>query len=205
MNIIILKKGYIFMLNLIWCSMLLIGIIYGIISGNGSNVSNGIIDSATQAIELCITMAGVMGMWCGVMKIAEKSGLLDSITKKIQPMLKILFKDIPKGNPAWDYISLNIVANLLGLGWAATPAGLNAMGELGKINNYKENATDDMCTFLVINISSLQLIPVNIIAYRSSYGSVNPAKITGPAILATLISSVTAIIFCIIIRRVRKK
>jgi spore maturation protein A len=114
-------------------------------------------------------------------------------------MLRFLFPDVPEESKANDYIASNMLANILGLGWAATPFGLKAMTELQKINvaqgGKKEVASRAMCTFLIINVSSLQLIPVNIIAYRSQYGAVNPAEIVGPAIVATLVSTVAAVVF----------
>lgn len=183
------------MLNYIWAFMILVGILYGSITGNISAVGNGILDSAKEAVSLCITMLGVMALWTGIMEIANESGLIKAATNRIIPLIRGLFPGIPSGHKAWNYISLNIIANVLGLGWAATPAGLKAMEELQRINR-SDVASDEMCTFLIINISSLQLIPVNIIAYRSQYGSVNPAAIVAPAILATLVSTLAAIIYC---------
>lgn len=183
------------MLNYIWAFMILVGILYGSITGNISAVGNGILDSAKEAVSLCITMVGVMALWTGVMEIANESGLIRAATNRIIPLIRGLFPEIPKGHKAWNYISLNIIANVLGLGWAATPAGLKAMEELQSINK-SDVASDAMCTFLIINISSLQLIPVNIIAYRSQYGSVNPAAIVAPSILATLVSTLIAVVYC---------
>lgn len=212
------------MLNYIWAFMILIGIAYGAFCGNMAEISGGVIDSAKEAVELCITMLGIVGFWTGLMEVAKESGLVDGLTKLLTPVLKFLFPRIPKEHKAFQYISVNFIANILGLGWAATPAGLKAMEELavlererkkskndqlqGKIYNYKNGhsirqkdthpgiASNEMCIFLIMNISSLQLIPVNIIAYRSQYGSRNPAVIIVPAIIATLISTLTAVIFC---------
>lgn len=199
------------MLNYIWGFMILVGILYGSLTGNIAAVGNGILDSAKEAVSLCITMLGVMALWTGIMEVANDSGIIKAATKKIIPVIRGLFPGIPQNHKAWEYISLNIIANILGLGWAATPAGLKAMEELQKINvedckgRYKSgwqekssSASNAMCTFLVLNISSLQLIPVNIIAYRSQYGSVNPAVIVAPAILATGISTFVAVMYCII-------
>lgn len=183
------------MLNYIWAFMILVGILYGSITGNISAVGNSILDSAKEAVSLCITMLGVMALWTGIMEIANASGLIKAATNRIIPIIRGMFPGIPQGHKAWNYISMNIIANVLGLGWAATPAGLKAMEELQSLNN-SDVASDEMCTFLIINISSLQLIPVNIIAYRSQYGSVNPAAIVAPAILATLISTLTAVVYC---------
>ena len=217
------------MLNYIWAFMILIGIVYGAFSGHMADISGGILDSAREAVELCITMLGIVGFWTGLMEVAKESGLVGGLTRLLTPVLRFLFPRIPKEHKAFQYISVNFIANILGLGWAATPAGLKAMEELAalkregeknkngqlqdKICNYKnchgikqkgdeqkdthlDIASNEMCIFLIMNISSLQLIPVNIIAYRSQYGSRNPAVIIVPAILATLISTLTAVIFC---------
>jgi len=141
------------------------------------------------------------------MEIAKEAGLIQRMTKGISPFLDFMFPQIPKKHPAREYIATNIIANILGLGWACTPAGLKAMEELAKLeeqrgtpgyagNQRERVASREMCTFLILNISSLQLIPVNMIAYRSQYGSVNPSVIIGPAIIATLISTITAVIYC---------
>lgn len=188
------------MLNYIWAVMILLGVIYAAFTGQMSAVTNAALDSAGEAISLCITMAGVMALWMGLMEIAQKAGIIEKMTKGISPFLNLMFPRIPKNHPARGYIATNVIANVLGLGWACTPAGLKAMEALSRLEeergNRKGAASNEMCTFLIINISSLQLIPVNMIAYRSQYGSVNPAVIIAPAILATLISTMTAIIYC---------
>ncbi len=201
------------MLNYIWAIMILIGVVYAACTGNMDAVTNGALDSAGEAISLCITMAGVMALWMGLMEIAQRAGLVDKMTKGISPFLNFMFPRIPQNHPARGYIATNIIANVLGLGWACTPAGLKAMEELAKLEEERGNeaycdkntirkggqeriASNEMCTFLILNISSLQLIPVNMIAYRSQYGSANPAVIIAPAIMATLFSTVVAIIYC---------
>ena len=189
------------MLNAIWAGMIVLGILYGAFTGNLEAVSNAALESAGEAVDLCITMCGIMGLWTGLMKIAQQAGLIAALTRGISPFVSFLFPRIPKNHPARESISTNIVANVLGLGWAATPAGLKAMEELRGLQNGKKKSRDgvaskEMCTFLILNISSLQLIPVNIIAYRSQYGSGNPAAIVGPGMVATIASTVAAIIFC---------
>ncbi len=201
------------MLNYIWGSMILIGIVYGSLTGHMAEVTNAALDSSREAVNLCITMIGVMAFWMGLMEIAEKAGLIDKWTKAISPFVSFMFPNIPKGHMARKYISTNIIANVLGLGWACTPAGLKAMEELAKLEAERGNpaylddgkgivgkreriASNEMCTFLILNISSLQLIPVNMIAYRQQYGSVNPAGIIGPAIVATFVSTLTAVVYC---------
>lgn len=202
------------MLNYIWGFMVIVGIIYGSMTGNIVEVSNSILDSAKEAISLCITMLGVMAMWTGIMEIGAESGLIEVLSRKIMPVIKRLFPEIPEKNKAWDYISLNLIANFLGLGWAATPAGLKAMEELQKLNvsnckerygsnweKMSEGASNAMCTFIIMNISSIQLVPLSMIAYRSEYGSVNPNAVAMPAILATFSSMISGIIYCMIRNR----
>lgn len=192
------------MINYIWGLMIVIGIVYGIITGNIKEVSLASINSSKEAITLCITMLGVMSLWMGIMEVACKSGIVSSMTKVIMPLLKILFPDIPKGHIVNEYICSNFIMNFLGIAWAATPVGLKAMKELSKLNKQSEIASSSMCTFLIINVSSLQLIPINILAYRSQYGSINPGKILGVSIIATIISTLAAVIFAITARRFRK-
>lgn len=195
------------MLNKLWGFMILIGISFGIITGEVEALSNAAIDSAGEAVSLAITMLGIMAMWTGLIEITRRSGLLNTLTQKLNPLLKFLFPRIPKKHIVNEYIAANIIANLLGLGWAATPMGLKAMKELAALerertgNENVTKASDEMCTFLIINISSLQLIPVNIIAYRSQYGSVNPAAVVLPGLIATTVSTIVAIIFCRIMCR----
>ncbi|MBO4981875.1 MAG: nucleoside recognition protein [Lachnospiraceae bacterium] len=201
------------MLNNIWAFMILLGVIYGACTGHMSQVTNGALDSAGEAVSLCITMAGVMALWMGLMEIAREAGIMQKMTKGIDPFLKFMFPKIPKDHPAREYIATNIIANILGLGWACTPAGLKAMEELAKLEEERGNpayltqegkgrlgrdraASSEMCNFLILNISSLQLIPVNMIAYRSQYGSADPAVIIAPAIIATCISTLVAVVYC---------
>ena len=195
------------MLNYIWAFMMMIGITYSVITGNVEAVSNGFLTSAKEAVTMCVTMLGVLSFWMGIMEIGKKAGIFRHLTRIVGPLVDFLFPDIPKEHKSREYITSNMIANILGLGWAATPPGLKAMEELAGLEKergnigFSENASDEMCTFLVINISSLQLIPVNIIAYRSQYGSVNPTTIVGPAIVATFVSTVVGIVFCKIMQK----
>jgi spore maturation protein A len=182
-------------MNYLWGGMILVGVIYGALTGNLDAVTEQALSSAKEAVNLCITMAGVMAFWVGIMQIAERAGLIERAAGRLDPVIRFLFPSVPRESAARTHIATNMVANILGLGWAATPAGLAAMKELRKLEADEERATDAMCDFLILNISSLQLIPVNIIAYRSQYGSVNPAAIVGPAILATMVSTGVAILF----------
>lgn len=190
--------------------MLLVGIIYGAWSGNISEVSTAVLDSSVQAVELVISMAGVVALWCGLMEIADNAGIVKLLSKGLRPVVLWLFPGLRReeGEKAVEYITLNFIMNMLGTGWSATGPGLMAMEELNRLKCSDsqvnvDTASDEMCTFLVMNISSLQLIPVNIIAYRRAYGSVEPAKIVIPALIATSISTVAAVIFCKIICKCR--
>ena len=206
------------MLNTIWAAMILLAVIYAACSGNMSAVTNAALDSAGEAISLCLTMAGVVALWMGLMEIAQQAGLIRKLTRGISPFLKFMFPRIPEKHPAREYIATNVIANVLGLGWACTPAGLKAMEELAKLEVERGNpeylsdggagkrdvvfgkkertASKEMCNFLILNISSLQLIPVNMIVYRQQYGSVNPTAVIAPAIVATFISTAVAVVYC---------
>lgn len=210
------------MLNYIWAFMIIIGIMVAAFTGQMEPVSAGILDSSKEAINLCIVMFGVVGMWTGVMKIAEQTGLVRQMTRLLMPVLRLLFPRIADNEEVMGYIAANIIANLLGLGWAATPTGLKAMkalkkiheeecqenktssmtddsdnGQKGRVNRNlnPDAASDEMCLFMVINISSLQLIPINMIAYRSQYGSVHPGAIIVPGLIATSVSTLVGILY----------
>lgn len=183
------------MLNILWVIMIAGGIFFAAFHGTMGQITESFISSSTEAVNLCIFMLGVIGVWNGMMEIAVKSGLMKKIAKTMYPFIHWLFPDIPPRHKANEYIAANMAANILGLGWAATPAGLKAMQELQKLEEGGGRASDMMCAFLVLNISSLQLVPINMIAYRSQYGSVNPAAVVLPAICATMISTMAGIAF----------
>lgn len=192
-------------MNGLWAGMMLVAVVYGAFYGTLPDITQAALDSAKEAVTLSMTMLGILAFWMGLMQIGTASGLVERLTKGVEPLLRRLFPRIPADHPAMGQIALNCIANMLGLGWAATPAGMKAMEELSKLEEIRRErgagvpagtASDEMCTFLVLNISSLQLVPVNIIAYRSQYGSVNPAAVTGPAIVATLVSTGAAVMFC---------
>ena len=218
-------------MNYLWGGMILVGIIYGTASGNLKDVTEAAVNSSKEAVSLCIAMAGVTAMWVGIMRIAENSGLIQRMVQRMNPLLDFLFPEIPKEDGARKHIAMNMIANLLGLGWAATPAGLQAMESLSRLEEERRmeekvfqdgkeggtgiekrgkyqavppgTASNEMCTFLILNISSLQLIPINIIAYRTQYGSENPTAIVGPAMVATAVSTGVAVIYCKIKNRRR--
>ena len=191
------------MLNILWVIMIAGGIFFAAFHGTMGQITESFISSSTEAVNLCIFMLGVIGVWNGMMEIAVKSGLMKKIAKTMYPFIHWLFPDIPPRHTANEYIAANMAANILGLGWAATPAGLKAMRELQKLEEGGGRASDMMCAFLVLNISSLQLVPINMIAYRSQYGSVNPAAVVLPAICATMISTIAGIVFIKIIEITR--
>ena len=191
-------------------------------------VTDGAIQASKEAVTLCITMLCVMTLWTGVLEIGHRSGLVDQLAGRMGPILTFLFPRLDPDGKARKQISVNVTANILGLGWAATPAGLKAMEELKKVEEERRKggaagqkdtpgqedtagqraaarqagtASNEMCTFLIINISSLQLIPMNMIVYRSQYGTVNPTAIAGPALAAAFISTVVAVIFCRVMDR----
>ena len=189
------------MLNYLWAGMILIGVCYGAITGNIAAVGNGALESAREAVSLCITMLGAVAFWVGLMEIAEKAGLIEKWKRGLMPLLRFLFPRLDMEGEAAGYIATNIIANILGLGWACTPAGLKAMEALEQVEKKRlgveklTRASKEMCTFLIVNISSLQLIPVNMIVYRTQYGSVAPTSIIAPAIVATTIGTVAGIAF----------
>lgn len=182
------------MLNAIWGFFVIGGILAGAFLGRMDLVTRAVIGGGKSAMELAFTMAGVVAVWSGILKIAERGGMIDSLADKLAPLMDFLFPSVPRGHRARQYIAANFAANFLGLGWAATPAGLMAMKELQKLNRGGEGrATGAMCMFLTVNMSSLQLVTVNILAYRAEYGSAAPAEIVGVGIAATLVTTLVGV------------
>ena len=188
------------MLNWIWAGMIVLGIVFSAFTGRLGELSSVLTDSAKEAVSLCITMAAVLSMWSGFMEVAKDAGLLKVLALRMRGLIRFLFPSVSDEDIIED-ISTNFIANVFGLGNAALPAGIRAMKGLQRINPDKTLASVDMCTFLIINMSSIQLLPINLIAYRSQYGSVNPAAIVAPAILATFISSVIVTGFAVLMGR----
>ncbi|MCD8084191.1 MAG: nucleoside recognition protein [Clostridiales bacterium] len=186
------------MLNHLWSLMLLSGILWGTLNGTLAATTQGLIDAASEAVSLSLAMLGIMSFWCGILEIGNQAGLIDWLAERLGGILDFLFPGLEPGHPARKPIAVNIVANMLGLGMAATPAGLEAMQ---KLSDGSDTATDSMCTFLILNVSSLQLIPVSMIAFRSRYGSTNPSAVLGPALAATVCSTAAAVLFCQIMNR----
>lgn len=184
------------MLNYLWSFMILSGMLWAAVCGNLDAVTQGLFDSAKEAVTLGLTMLGIMSFWCGILEVGNRAGVLDGLSERMTPVLDFLFPELDKGHPALKSIAVNMTANMLGLGMAATPAGLEAMRHLEADMNPPGRATDAMCTFLILNISSLQLVPITIVAYRSQYGAAAPMAVVGPALAATACSTLAAVVFC---------
>lgn len=181
------------MLNILWPVFIIISFAYAIIMGNAQEVNKSIFDSAGSAVELCITFLGTMCLWNGIMKIVQETSLMNKLTKLLKPIISFLFPELKKGSPAREKISMNIIANILGLGNAATPLGIKAMSELQKENKKKDTLSNSMVMFIVLNTASLQLIPTTVIAIRTSLGSENPSSVIVPVWIATMIAAITAV------------
>ena len=189
------------MINIIWFLILSLGIIVGIITGKGEIVSKAVVSSTTGAVELVMGLVGMMCLWCGIMKIAEKSGLTDKLAKLLRPILKIIFKEAGINRKAMSSITMNLTANMMGLSNAATPFGINAMEEMQKMNKEKSTASNDMALFLVLNAACIQVLPTTVISIRAAYNSQNPAIIIMPAIIATGTAAALGIVYCKILQK----
>ncbi|MDD5946031.1 MAG: nucleoside recognition protein [Clostridia bacterium] len=174
--------------------MLVIGIVLSLAGGDPSLVTSAAMDAGKEAVNIALTMCAVVPIWCGMMKIAEKTGLLNALTRLMYPIIGRLFPEIPAGHAALGHISANIAANIFGLGWAATPSGIAAMESLSELNGHRDTASKSMCMFMVINMSSVQLITVSILAYRLEYGSLSPEAVVFPGIIATTVSTAVGIV-----------
>ena len=182
------------MVNYIWVFLTLIGLVFAAVNGTMAEVNEAVFKGAKEAVTLCIGLVSVLVFWLGMMKIAEAAGLLARLAAFFQPFVARLFPEVPKGHPAMGYILSNMMANMFGLGNAATPLGIKAMEELKRLNSNKDTASRSMITFLAINTSSITLIPTTVISIRMNYGSGDPTSIVGPTLLATCISAVAAIL-----------
>ncbi len=189
------------MVNVVWLFLLLVGIIVAGVTGRIEVVTSSAMEAAKLGVEVAFSLIGVMSLWLGLMRLAEAAGLVQGLARLLQPMTRLLFPTIPRDHPAMGAIILNISANVLGLGNAATPFGLKAMEEMQKLNNNKEEASDAMCTFLALNTSAITLIPASIISVRLKAGSINPTEIIGTTIFATSCAMVVAVTADFLIRR----
>lgn len=182
------------MINYIWSAIIVLGIVYMLITGNASLILQSITSGAANAIEICISLVGIYCFWLGIMNIAKESGLIEKISDAVSPLLKKLFPNT--GRKAFSFISMNIAANILGLGDAATPFGLSAMEELQKENPLINTASDSMIMFIILNTASLQLIPTTVLSLRNSMGSENPTSIVVTSLITTAVSAAVGIILC---------
>ena len=189
------------MINYIWFFIIASGVVFGIFTGQGEVISKGIIESSESATKFIISLVGIMCFWCGVMKVAEKSGLTEKLAKLMKPVLKVIFKEAAKDEKALGAIVMNITANMMGLGNAATPFGIKAMEEMDRLNRDKGRASNDMALFLVLNAACVQLVPSTVISIRAAAGSTNPGVIILPAILSTTIAAVVGVICAKILQR----
>lgn len=184
------------MINKIWFYMIVIAVAFAATGGKLEAVTSGVFLSLKSSVDLAIGLIGGMMLWCGVLKVAEKSGLVDNIAALIRPVMKLLFSGIPSKSTAMGSMVMNITSNMLGLGNAATPLGLRAMQELQQLNPRKDTATNAMCLFLVVNAAPIQLLPATVLSLRASVGSANPGIIVLPAIIASLAAVSSGIIAC---------
>lgn len=181
-------------MGIVWGFMIISSFLFAIYRGNLEEVIKTLFDSTNTATTLCFQIAGVLCLWSGFMKIAEKSGLVQSLSKMTEPIIKILFPELPPKSEASGHIAMNMTANILGLGNVATPMGLKAMQKLQEYNQHKDTLSNAMLMFLVLNTASIQLIPTSVIALRSNYGSQNPTSIVLPTILSSVISVIVGIL-----------
>lgn len=189
------------MINYIWFIMIFFGILVGLLTGNGEAISKAMIGSVDSTVQFMIGLVGLMCFWCGVMKVAEKSGLTQKLSRLLKPVLKLIFKEAAKDEKALGAIVMNITANMLGLGNAATPFGIKAMQEMDRLNKEEGKASNDMALFLVLNAACIQLVPSTIISIRAATGSANPGAIIVPAIVASTIAAIAGVVSCKILQR----
>lgn len=187
-------------MNSIWTSLILAGILIAFFTHSLDALNSSILTSAKDAVELLIGMTGILSIWNGLLQVAEDSGLTNKLSALLRPFIHFMFPSLPRNSIASKLISINFISNCLGLGWVSTPVGLQAMKELQQIKNTRgtppDVASNEMCAFLLLNISSLQLVPMNMIAYRLQYGSHCPFAIVGPALLATSLNTLFALLLC---------
>ncbi|HBM75585.1 MAG TPA: nucleoside recognition protein [Clostridiaceae bacterium] len=189
------------MINTIWFFMIFAGIFLSFLNGSAKEVADASIKGGTAAVEITLGLVGVICIWSGIMKIAEKSGLTDIIGKALMPFIRMLFPEIPKKHPSISAIIMNMASNMLGLSNAATPFGIKAMEELQKLNANKERATDAMVTFIVLNSASVQIIPATVISIRAAAGSKNPSEIVITTIISTISAAIIGILSCKLLQK----
>jgi spore maturation protein A len=181
------------MLNIIWPIFIILSFIYAILVGNVDNINNAIFESTENAVSLFITLLGTMCLWNGIMEIASRTSVIDKLSRILNPIIKFLFPDLKDNKIIQKQISMNMIANILGLGNAATPLGIKAMKSMQKNNKEKDKLTNSMAMFIVLNTASLQIIPTTVIAIRNSLGSNNPTKIIFPVWIATIVAAIVGV------------
>ncbi len=181
------------MLNYIWCGMIVVAFVTALFTGRTENITNGAMSGAAAAVETCIGLLGTMCLWTGLAKVAERSGLVEVFAKLLRPVTKIIFPKLKKDSAALRAIVMNMVANILGMGNAATPLGIAAMRELDKLNRGKNTASDEMCMFVVVNTASIQIIPATVISLRQMYGSQSPAEIVVPVWICSICAVIVGV------------
>jgi len=194
------------MLNKIWPAFIIISYIYAIFNGNVDKINNSIFESSSSAVQLSITFLGTICLWNGIIKIAQSTSIIAKLTNKLRPIINFLFPEMRNNEKAKEEISMNIIANILGLGNAATPLGLKAMKTMQEENNHKDTISNSMAMFIVLNTASLQLIPTTVIAIRASLNSTNPTQIILPVWGATIMAAIAGVTATkIFIKRENKK
>jgi spore maturation protein A len=191
------------MLNYIWLGLIIVAVLLGGINGKIENVTKAAIDAAGNSVTIAIGLVGVMALWLGIMKIAEKSGLMSLLAKAIAPVMRRLFPEVPPDHPAMGSMLMNIAANMLGLSNAATPLGLKAMEDLEKLNRFPGVATNSMCLFLTINTAGLQVIPASMIGLMASAGSREPTAIIGTTLACTALALTSGVTAAKLLERVK--
>lgn len=189
------------MINYVWFIIFVFGIVFGVLTGRGEIVSKAIMNSTLSTIELTIKLLGYMCLWCGIMKIAERSGLTEILGKVLKPLLKLIFKDSSKDAKVMTPMIMNLTSNIMGLSNAATPFGIKTMEAMEKKNNKKGVATNEMARFLVLNAACIQIVPTSVISIRAAAGSNNPGIIIIPAIITTGVAAVMGILYCKILEK----
>ena len=192
------------MLNILWPVFIVISFIYAVLIGKTQELSNSIIESTSSAVQLSISLLGTMCFWTGIMKIAQETSIISRLTKRLKPVINFLFPEMKKNEKAKQEISMNVIANILGLGNAATPLGLKAMKTMQEDNKNKDTVSNSMAMFIVINTASMQLIPTTVIAIRNSLGSNNPTQIVFPVWIATIMAAIAGITATKIFLKIKK-
>jgi len=189
------------MINIVWFLILVVGIGYGVFNGNGEVVSKAIVSTTSSTVELIIGLVGMMCLWCGVMKIAERSGLTDKLARVLKPILRLIFKDAGKDEKALGAIVMNLTANMFGLSNAATPFGIKAMEEMDRLNKNKEVASNDMVLFLILNAACIQFVPTTVVSIRAACNSQNPGAIIFAALCTTTFASILGVTLCKLLQK----